>query len=378
MTLPPLAEVAVVVLAHGIAAWSVTYLVHGSVLILVASLLDRPWCDRPRWRVTLWRAALAGPLLTATLQTLLPHFSRPMDVGLGPAGTLLGTRPVIALGVIVIWCGMLLSGAVRLARGRCRALRAIGACRPEASARHLAMVERQAAAAGMPRAPRVTLSTGLASPAAIGTAEICLPREIFDALAPDQQEALIAHEIAHLVHGDPRWASAAAAVGDIFRLQPLNRYAVRRLRHAAEHAADASAVRLTGNPVGLASGLAALVPYARIRRHPAVAATGSPLLERITRLLDGRSERAHLDRHRRAVAIAAATLLLCLVLGPGARFGVSMASRTIPWLAPSPVPPGPRLAEVRTAERRLREIVRHPSTIRSAPGRRPAPWGLAR
>lgn len=50
-------------------AWVVTYLVHSTILVLGAWLLERRWADRPERMSGVWKTALVGGLLTASLQT---------------------------------------------------------------------------------------------------------------------------------------------------------------------------------------------------------------------------------------------------------------------------------------------------------------------
>ncbi len=50
-------------------AWIVTYLLHSTLLVLGAWLLDKHWHDRPERMSAVWKTALVGGLLTATVQT---------------------------------------------------------------------------------------------------------------------------------------------------------------------------------------------------------------------------------------------------------------------------------------------------------------------
>ena len=50
-------------------AWVVTYLVHSTLLVLGAWLLERRWSDRPERMSAVWKTALVGGFFTATLQT---------------------------------------------------------------------------------------------------------------------------------------------------------------------------------------------------------------------------------------------------------------------------------------------------------------------
>lgn len=50
-------------------AWVVTYVLHSTILVLGAWLLERRWGDRPERMSAVWKTALVGGLLTATVQT---------------------------------------------------------------------------------------------------------------------------------------------------------------------------------------------------------------------------------------------------------------------------------------------------------------------
>jgi beta-lactamase regulating signal transducer with metallopeptidase domain/HEAT repeat protein len=52
-----------------IAAWLLTYALHSTVLLAAAALLTARWVRGEAWRETLWKAALLGGLVTASVQT---------------------------------------------------------------------------------------------------------------------------------------------------------------------------------------------------------------------------------------------------------------------------------------------------------------------
>ncbi|MFW6202136.1 MAG: hypothetical protein ACOC8B_06135, partial [Gemmatimonadota bacterium] len=59
-------------LAAGALSWAVTYAIHSSLLLGLAFILTR-WVARSDvWRETLWKGALVGSVLTATLAAALP------------------------------------------------------------------------------------------------------------------------------------------------------------------------------------------------------------------------------------------------------------------------------------------------------------------
>jgi beta-lactamase regulating signal transducer with metallopeptidase domain len=173
---------------------------------------------------------------------------------------------------------------VRYARARRDLARALRGRRPAAPA------ELGVAVDALPGRPlRVSVSERLASPVAVGGAEVCVPRALFPRLSPAQRRALLAHEAAHLERRDPRWIGAAEWIAALSAFQPLARRVVAALRRDAELICDDAAVRRTGDPGALARSLAVLAEAfdpAALSHRAAVASDGSPLLRRVQRLVE--------------------------------------------------------------------------------------------
>ena len=110
--------------------------------------------------------------------------------------------------------------------------------------------------AGLKKRPRLTASPHLRSPIALGRREICLPERAVDSLTPQQQHGMLAHEMAHLLRRDPLWMVAAATVEAVFFFQPLNHLARRKIQEVAEYQCDDWAARQSGTGVHLATCLA--------------------------------------------------------------------------------------------------------------------------
>lgn len=142
--------------------------------------------------------------------------------------------------------------------------------------------------AGTTRPVRLSMSDALPAPAAISLDEIVVPTRALRELTIAEQEGVLAHELAHVVRGDPRWLRLATWIECIGWFQPLNRIARRELQLSAEFAADAWAVRLTREPLRLAQALARvaewLAPRAPSPAWHMPGADGSPLVERVRRL----------------------------------------------------------------------------------------------
>jgi beta-lactamase regulating signal transducer with metallopeptidase domain len=174
---------------------------------------------------------------------------------------------------------------------------------------------------GLKKRPRLTASPHLRSPIALGHREICLPERAVDSLTPLQQHGMLAHEIAHLLRHDPLWTVAVATVEAVFFFQPLNHLARRKIQEVAELQCDDWAARQAGTGVHLAKCLAEVAGWVEDGPplSPAVTAMAdrsSPIVRRITRLLHERRDGGRVHPVGR-VAITVGSLGLLIALVPG-------------------------------------------------------------
>jgi beta-lactamase regulating signal transducer with metallopeptidase domain/beta-phosphoglucomutase-like phosphatase (HAD superfamily) len=334
------------------AAWLLTYALHSTVLLGLAALLSRRMRGEA-WRDTLWKAALVGGLLTATVQTagwmdgdlgrwrlaVLPATPSartespapnpspteaatpanratdqpPRESSIDPGLTVLPQseqaapppsvrpvpvpRPQTPLGWAVLAWAMGAAGMLLRLFGRQARLRGLLAERaPVEEEAVLAMLAQLRRNAGFWRPVRLTECAATPTPLALGGGEICVPPRFRTGLDPEQQRSALAHELAHLARRDPAWHFAASVLEAVFFFQPLNRLARARLRESAEFLCDAWAARQTGSPLGLARCLAEVASWVAPGRHPIPAGTmamaegGSPLVQRVQRLTSWRGE----------------------------------------------------------------------------------------
>ena len=143
------------------------------------------------------------------------------------------------------------------------------------------------------RAVRLTMSPALVSPIALASREIVVPEEASE-LEVRQQEAMLAHELAHVVRQDPAWLVLAAVIEAALFIQPLNRLARAGMQEAAEELADDWAVRHLGTGLHLARCLTEVASWHSRGTpgpfvSPMASGSGSALVQRVTRLLDDRS-----------------------------------------------------------------------------------------
>ncbi len=153
------------------------------------------------------------------------------------------------------------------------------------------------ARAHIKRRVRLSVAPSLGAPISMGMfkAEICVPPRVLLELNEEEQEVLLAHELAHVVRRDPLWLAVCRLCEGVFFFQPLNRVARREIEDCAEFLSDAWAVRQTGLRFSLASCLTRIAEWIvgerRVLPAPAMAQGRSRLRHRVELLLDEGSAR---------------------------------------------------------------------------------------
>src|SRR5262245_5498383 len=122
----------------------------------------------------------------------------------------------------------------------------------------LGRVESLARLLGIDRRVRLVESSRLAGPIVFGVSRpiIGLPTDFAERFSPVQQEAMLAHELAHVSARDPLWYSLANWASALVWWHPLVWWARRRLHAASEMAADEASLLVADGPVALAECLA--------------------------------------------------------------------------------------------------------------------------
>ncbi len=383
------------------AAWLLTYLLHSSILIGGAWLFLRLVEVRSlAWREALWTIALCGGLVTATAQALghmqplggrlvlpalaaldsaqagsttgnggeaLPPSLRCAEADACPSarcrvpgadgetasgdcaqpalaapvsGSVSATRRTCAglAGLAVL--GLLFAAALRAGLQGPRDRRAL------AGGRLPALLERLRQRAGVGREVALTVSRSIASPVAFGLRkwEICVPERALAELTAEQQEGMFAHELAHLVRGDPLRLLLCRIIEVVLFLQPLNRPARRRLFEAVERRCDAWAIRLVGRGLPLAECLTKVAAWITEGSRPvaavAMAEEGSPLGRRVLGLLREEEALAEDRRRRRSASLLVLLLPGLAFLAPAVSNAAAnpAADAALPAIAAFPAP----------------------------------------
>jgi len=198
--------------------------------------------------------------------------------------------------------------------------------------------------AGLRRRVRLWCSTELCAPITFGVLrpQVCLPLRALSRLTRGQQEAMLAHELAHAVRRDPAWLVACRALERLFFFQPLNRVARRELQEVAEYLSDEWAAARIGGGLPLASCLTEiaswLVGRSRDVPAPAMATRGSQLGERVERLLE-RGPSSEPERRRPwLVPLAAGALAGVALVVPGVAASGRAPLEAVPAAPPTAAP----------------------------------------
>ncbi|PYQ26588.1 MAG: hypothetical protein DMF56_23540 [Acidobacteria bacterium] len=309
--------------------WGVTYLMHSTLLIAVVAIVAR-FIRSASVRDTLWKVALIGGIVTATLQVLAPverilpaRVPQRMQVTMpAPESTVVAT-PVVATQpsrvdrtslAAIAYALIALLLLARIFVGRRRFLAAVGDRTELLLGPARELLDALAARARCTKPIRLSTSESVASPVAMLGWEIVIPSDTFARLSAEQQETILAHELGHLLRRDPLWLTLAEAVKALLFFQPLNWLTAAKLKETAEFLCDDAAVLQTGNQRALAETLAELASNIA-PAPPAVAAMaegGSNLIARVQRVL-----RAHPSA---PLPVSVRFALALLVLGAMALF----------------------------------------------------------
>jgi len=354
--------------------WLLTYLLHSTLLLGAVWLLTRRMSTRAAAaREALWKTALLGGLVTASLQVgvglepltgkwsvplewstplgragaasisaaeapvlRIPHRNRPVtplpEVTTDAPAKIEAPAPRVSsvvteslshpttwmLAAVAAWLGIAAFRMVRLGAQHARFRRRL-ACREIHGTRAHALVEQLAESAGFAPGVHLTASPCVRVPMAFGRNHICLPERSLE-LDDAELSGLLAHELAHLVRRDPAWLLGACALEAVFFFQPLNRLARRAIEANAEFLSDDLAATLVGDGLPLAKCLTTVASWVDPAAHPAfvsgIARSRSPLLARVERLVDAGLEPLPRVRWPLRAGLGLATIVLTVLAVP--------------------------------------------------------------
>jgi len=239
---------------------------------------------------TIWIASRSTAVAAtdSSMSLVRPEATAPAPLGLVPAATANAaanpTTPPLTNVVLAIWMVGVLALSIRLLGGWLTAHRVAQRQRRPATPEIQAMAARLAERLALRRIVDVVESAGVAVPIMVGWLKpvIVLPTAVISGFTPDQVEALIVHELAHIRRNDYLVNLLQAAVETVLFYQPAVWWVSGRIRAEREHCCDDVAVTMCDRLVyaRALSDLAALTTPAL-----AMAASNGSLVDRVRRIL---------------------------------------------------------------------------------------------
>lgn len=188
--------------------------------------------------------------------------------------------------ILPLWAAGVMTFALRLAwaSGHASSLRRHGVAADESIQ---SMIHNLAERAGIRRTIRVLMSSLAEVPSVVGWMRpvVLLPAAVVVGLTPQQLEALIAHELAHVRRHDYFVNILQMVVETLLFYHPVVWWVSARIRYERELCCDDLAVRSCGDVMSYARALAQLERLRAAGPTLAMGSANGPLLHRIQRLL---------------------------------------------------------------------------------------------
>jgi len=235
--------------------------------------------------------------------------------------TLVDLRPLATYVTAIYVLGVAVM-IFRLASGLCGGQRLRRLASPVDEPLLLDVVRREAKRIGLKAAPAIAYCQQISIPVVIGIVKptILLPAALASGLSPDQLQAIVMHELAHIRRYDLLVNLLQRLIEALLFFHPAVWYVSRRVSIEREHAADDVVLSAGWQRVDYADALVRMAEFSSSLRNPrvanevaALAASGvnnSDFKRRILRLLDD-GDRAKL----RLTPIGIAMLIAVVALG---------------------------------------------------------------
>lgn len=173
-------------------------------------------------------------------------------------------------------CALLLA---RLARGTWSAHRLRRTATPVSDDSIIAMLHRQSKQLGLRVIPRVAWCAEVSIPLVIGIFKpmILLPAAAVTGLSPDQLQALITHELAHIYRYDLLVNLLQRIVESLLFFHPVVWYISRRISSEREHACDEMVLATGCERLRYADALVRMAELSTLMHHPGQSAPATSL-----------------------------------------------------------------------------------------------------
>lgn len=314
--------------------WGLTYVLHSTVFFIIAMvLLQIPFFQLTRFKEWILKLALVGGILTTTFQVIVSFNTIYLSTTSTPASTIIAPNELMEIAptaiseniesttvapaliqeelsqasietsywwatieqvswemwVLMIWLTIGSILWLMTWRQHRKFLNYLGQRRQVVDEAVLNLVNTILEETNLPASPKVTTSEYLDSPIVIGREELCLPERVIYDLNFEQQETLLAHEIAHILNQDYYWTRLRTWITAFLFFQPLNRITGQLLAATIEERCDNWSAEITGNYTALAQCLVEVAswmqPIQRSTQVTGMALKPSLLKQRIQHLL---------------------------------------------------------------------------------------------
>jgi beta-lactamase regulating signal transducer with metallopeptidase domain len=264
--------------------------------------------------------------------------------------------------ILRVWLAGVLIFSVRMAWG-CRQISALRRRGSAADGETCAIITNLARRMGLNRPVRTLVSALANGPSVIGWLRpvLLIPAATLAGLTPEQLDAVLAHELAHIRRYDYLVNLLQMAVEALLFYHPAVWWISTRIRQERELCCDDVAVQACGNPLVYARALAALEKLRPAIPAMAMNAAGAPLLYRIQRLVGVRAPDPRLSPWPIAL------MLIAGIVGFGLNGNWARGQAQVPTQAKPPAPPVSRPVpqEKAVARRRVTKKIKAPE---------PNPW----
>ena len=181
------------------------------------------------------------------------------------------------------------------------------------------------------RAVRVVQSVVVEVPSVVGWLRptILLPGYILTGLSPQQLEAILAHELAHIRRSDYLANLLQTIAETLLFYHPGAWFVSRRMRIEREYCADRLAGEAHGNPTTYAKALAALEDHARTMPQFVLGASSGNLLHRVQRIFGLETNDGGRTGSWLIGAAASLTVLLVLFASPSIHAALARGSAPV-------------------------------------------------
>lgn len=188
--------------------------------------------------------------------------------------------------LLLAWGGGVLLCSIRLGAGWCQMKRLAAEGMPLGMRDGEGLLANASARLGVTRPIKLLKSALVEVPTVFGWLRpvVLLPASMLAGLSPQQMEAILAHELAHLRRHDWLVNLLQSVVETLLFYHPAVWWISAQIRVERENCCDDMVVAAYGDPAGYAGALARLESLRR-PGHWAMAASGGSLLQRVRRLL---------------------------------------------------------------------------------------------